>query len=451
MINAIILAAGKGTRMKSEEAKCLQLVLGKPILRHIVDALKGAGVEKVTIVIGYRGQDIQDYFKDEVNYAWQHQQQGTGHAVTMATEVKDSCDKTIVINGDVPLVKVETFKQLLKDKDNCDLVLLSTLMEDPQRYGRIVRNEKGEFIKVVETDDCDEEEIKIKEINGAIYCFDNAKLWECLPLLEKKNKQQEYYLTDVIELFVNKGYKVQATIVQDNLEIMGVDHRLGQQTATKKLQSDINNKMLENGVFLVDSQSIYIEDGVLIESDVTIYPNVEIRGKTTIKSGSIIGSGSLIIDSEIANNVKIESSKISESKIGRGTTIGPYAHLRNNCEIGEHCRIGNFVEMKKTIFGDGSKCAHLTYLGDCIIGKEVNIGCGVVAVNYDGKNKFTTRIDDGAFIGSNVNLIAPIHIGENALIAAGSTVDQDVAAGAMGIARAKQCNKADYGNKYRNK
>ena len=451
MTNAIILAAGQGKRMKSSQAKCLQPVLGKPILRHIVDSLRKAGIDRIVIVIGFEGEKIRDYFKDEVEYAWQHDQQGTGDAVKKAASLQDVGGKTIVINGDVPLVKVETFRQLLKTKDDCDLVLLSTIMEDPERYGRIIRDENNNFIRIIETDDCDEEQLKIPEINGAIYCFDNTKLWECLPLLTADNKQGEYYLTDVIELFVDKGYKVRADIVKEPWEIMGVDHRMGQETATKKLQEEINRKHQNNGVFLVDSNTIYIEEDVVIASDVTIEPNVHLKGKTVIKSGAVIESGSVISDSLIAEDVRIESSKISDSKIGRGTTVGPYAQLRNNCEIGENCRIGNFVEMKKAVFGNGSKCAHLSYLGDCIVGEKVNIGCGVVFVNYDGKNKHLTIVEDGAFVGSNCNLVAPIKIGKNALVAAGSTVTEDVPAAAMGIARAKQVNKEGLGQKFKDK
>ena len=454
MTNAIILAAGQGKRMKSNQAKCLQPVLGKPILRCITDNLRKAGIDRIVIVIGFEGDKIKEYFKDEVEYAWQRDQQGTGHAVRQAENLenlKDEQGKTIVINGDVPLVKAETFRRMLKAKDDCDLVLLSTIMEDPERYGRIIRDQNDDFIKIVETADCDEEEIKIKEINGAIYCFDNAKLWECLPLLKNNNKQGEYYLTDVIELFVEKGYKVRADIVKDPWEIMGVDHRMGQEIATKKLQEEINRKHQNNGVFLVDSSNIYIEEDVVIENDVTICPNVYLRGKTTIKSGAVIESGSVIVDSIIGENVRIENSRISDSKIGKGTTVGPYAQLRNNCEIGENCRIGNFVEMKKAIFGNGSKCAHLSYLGDCVVGEKVNIGCGVVFVNYDGKNKYQTIVEDGAFIGSNCNLIAPIRVGENALVAAGSTVNQDIPAAAMGIARARQVNKEGLGKKFKDK
>jgi len=425
--------------------------MGKPILRYIVDNLKRVGIKRIVIVIGFEGEKIQAYFKDEVEYAWQEEQLGTGHAVMMADCLKDASGNTVVINGDVPLVKPATFRRLLAAKEDCDLVLLSTVMEDPERYGRIIRDQAGDFIKIVETDDCNEEESKISEINGAIYCFDNAKLWECLPLLEKKNKQGEYYLTDVIEWFVKKAYKVRADIVQTAWEIMGVDHRMGQETANKKLQEEINRRHQNNGVFLVDASSIYIEEDVVIENDVTIAPNVYLKGRTTIKSGAIIESGSVISDSQIGEDVIIENSKISDCIIGKKTTVGPYAQLRNNCEIGENCRIGNFVEMKKASFGKGSKCAHLSYLGDCIVGENVNIGCGVVFVNYDGKDKHLTVVEDGAFIGSNCNLVAPIKIGKNALVAAGSTVTADVPAAAMGIARARQINKAGLGIKFKDK
>lgn len=451
MANAIILAAGKGSRMKSEQSKCLQLVLGKPILRYIVNGLKAAGVERIIMVIGFQGESIKEYFKDEIEYVWQHEQLGTGHAVKQAEVLKGLSGKTIVINGDVPLVKTETFKDLLLAAESSDLTLLSTIMEDPARYGRIIRDSSNKFTRITEAKDCTDDELAIKEINGAIYCFDNKKLWECLPLIRNNNKQQEYYLTDVIELFVDRNYVVNAIVVEDSSEIMGVDHRIGQEIATKYLQKRINTKHMENGVVLVDANNIYIEDSVIIGNDVQIQPNVYLKGNTIINSGCIITSGSVIENSTIGEGTKIENSKIINSEVGKETTIGPMSHIREHSSIGDKCRIGNFVEMKKALFGNGSKCAHLTYLGDCEVGKDVNIGCGVVTVNYDGKHKYRTVIDDGSFIGSNCNLIAPIHIGKCALVAAGSTVNKDIADGEMGIARPAQINKPEYGFRYKNK
>lgn len=451
MINAIILAAGKGTRMKSEQAKCMQLVMGKPILRYIVDNLKAVGCERIIMIIGYQGESIQEYFKDEVEYAWQAQQLGTGHAVKQASTLNHLHGKTIVINGDVPLVKPSTLLELLEEAKNTDLVLLSTIMDDPQKYGRIVRNNAGKFLRIVETKDCSPLELKISEINAAIYCFDNFKLFNCLPFLQNNNQQGEFYITDMVELFRERSYSVSAKIIEDQVEMMGVDHRMGQELAIKNLQQTINNRHLENGVYLEDISNIYIEDTVLIENDVQIQANVRLQGTTVIKKGSTITSGSVLINAVINENCTIENSKIINSEVGAFTTIGPMAHIREYSVIGVGCRIGNFVEFKKALFGNGSKCAHLTYMGDCEVGEKVNIGCGVVCVNYDGKNKSKTIIGDGAFIGSNCNLIAPITIGKNALVAAGSTVNQDVADGDMGIARPLQVNKVGYGLKYKNK
>jgi len=451
MTSAIILAAGKGTRMKSDGAKCMQLVLNQPILSHIIGNLKSINIEDIVVVVGHQGQTIIDYFKDQVQYAWQREQLGTGHAVMQAQQLKAHPGKTLVINGDVPLLKPDTLNKLIAQGDDSDLVLMSTIMPDPAKYGRIIRSENGKFIKIIEAKDCTDQELSINEINGGIYCFDNIKLFECLPLLKNDNRQQEFYITDLVDIFLNKGYQVDAMVADDFQEIMGVDHRMGQLAATKALQHRINNQHLMNGVCLMDMDSIYIDPEVIIENDVVIESNVQIKGTSLIRSGSIIKNGSIIVNSQIANNVTITNSQIVDCEVGSGTTVGPMAHLRGHCVIGENCRIGNFVEMKKTIFGNGSKCAHLSYLGDAIVGEKVNIGCGVVTVNYDGKHKHQTIIKDEAFVGSNANLLAPITIGYRALVAAGSTVNKDVPDGDMGIARAKQENKTGFGYQYNKK
>ncbi|MGB4984649.1 MAG: bifunctional UDP-N-acetylglucosamine diphosphorylase/glucosamine-1-phosphate N-acetyltransferase GlmU [Erysipelotrichaceae bacterium] len=452
MNNAIILAAGKGTRMKSEHSKCMQLVGGKPIVKRIVDNLRAAGIENIVMVVGHAKEEIIEYFHNEnITFAVQSELLGTGHAVSMASMLKDEKGDTLIINGDVPLLQAETFRHLLEEKKTSDLVLLTAIMHDPALYGRIIRDEQGKFEKIIEAKDCTLEQLSINEINGAIYCVDNEKLFECLPLIKNENRQKEYYLTDIVEIFNDKNYSTKAYVVKDSNEIMGVDHRFAQMEANSYLRDRTNKKHLVNGVIIEDITSVYIDESAVIENGVIIEANTKILGASILKSGCKITSGSVIIDSVVGNDTVIENSKVSDSILGNNTTLGPMSHLRNNCQIGDNCRIGNFVEMKNTTFRDGSKCAHLTYLGDCEVGKRVNFGCGVVTVNYDGKNKFKTVIKDGAFIGSNANLLAPIVIGENALIAAGSTVYHDIEDGDMGIARCRQENKVGYGFKYKNK
>lgn len=451
MRNAIILAAGKGTRMKSEENKCMQKIMGKPMLAYLVDTLKSIKVDNIVIVVGYKQESIRDYFKDTVQYVEQQEQLGTAHAVMQAKSLEDIEGDTVILGGDAPLIKADTLKELFEYSKNYNLTILSTEYEDPARYGRIIRDENNGFLAIKEAKDCDENQILIKEVNSGIYCVDNKKLWEILPLIKNDNKQKEYYITDIVELFREKDYTAEAKLIRENQQLMGIDHRLSQAIATKIKQQEINNKHLENGVCLIDPNNTYIEEDVVIAKDTTIYPNVLLKGNTKIGSNVTLLSGCEITSSEIGDGCLIDNSKIIDCKLGENTNVGPMAHLRGNCEIGNECRIGNFVEMKKTIFGNGSKCAHLSYIGDSEVGKKVNIGCGVVTVNYDGKNKHKTIIKDGAFIGSNCNLVAPIVVGKNALVAAGSTIYKDVEDGDMAIARSFQENKAGFGEKYKNK
>ena len=305
--------------------------------------------------------------------------------------------------------------------------------------------------KIVEAKDCSEEELKIREINTGIFCFKNQLLFENLKEIKNDNAQKEYYLTDLVEIFNRKQYRVNAMVVKDGDETMGCNDRIDLAKANKWLQRKTNEKHMLNGVTIIDPEHTYIDVDVEIGQDSVIYPNVHIQGVSKIGSKVEILPNSFLRNVRIEDNCVIDSSKIVESTVGKGTTIGPMSHLRNNTEICENVRIGNFVEFKNSHFGDGSKCAHLTYIGDSDFGKKINVGCGVVTVNYDGKHKFRTTVKDGAFIGSNCNLIAPVTIGENALLAAGSTITDSVEDGDMGIARARQTNKEGFGTKYKNK
>ena len=451
MKSAIVLAAGKGTRMKSSLSKVMHPVCNKPMIGHIVTALEAAGVERIVVVVGHGADSVKEYLKDRVEYALQEPQLGTGHAVMMADMLKDETGDTIVLCGDGPCIQKETILKVFEANVDHSATVVTSILEDGARYGRIVRNEKGLVEKIVEAKDASAEQLEIKEINTGIFCFKNQLMFEGLKEIKNENAQNEYYLTDLLEIFNGHGYSVNAMVLADKDEAMGVNDRVDLSKANAWMKRHINHKHMLNGVTLIDPNNTYIDADVEIGEDTTIYPNVTLQGTTKIGKNVTILPGSFLVNAIIEDDVVIDSSRITDSKVGTRTSIGPMSHLRNNCMVGEDCRIGNFVEFKNTQFGNHSKCAHLTYVGDATVGENVNFGCGVVTVNYDGKNKFRTVIKDGAFIGSNCNLIAPVTIGENALLAAGSTITNDVADGDMGIARNRQENRVGYGTKYKNK
>ena len=448
---AIIMAAGKGTRMQSKLPKTMHKILDKPMIEHLVDTLNQMGVEKVISVVGYGKEAIMDYLKDKCEYAVQEPQLGTGHAIMQVKQLESVQGYTLVINGDCPLVKEETLNLLFEEVKDSAMVVLTSLEEDPAQYGRIIRKEDNTIDRIVEYKDCSPEEICINEINTGIYAFNNELLFEGLKKINNNNQQKEYYITDLVEIFNRDKKQVKAVIVEDREETSGINDRFELLRANKILQKRINQKWLAQGVTLLDMENTYIGSDVEIGMDTVIYPNNYIYGKTKIGSDNLILSGCYIENSTIGNENYIDNSRITDSEIHNKVRLGPYAHLRNACNIEDDNRIGNFVEMKNTSLGKDSRCAHLTYLGDTRVGSKVNFGCGVVTVNYDGKNKFETEIGDESFVGSNVNLIAPIKIGKQAVVAAGSTVYEDVEEGALAIAREKQVNKAGYGLKYLSK
>lgn len=451
MKSAIVLAAGKGTRMKSTLCKVMHPVSNKPMIGHIVTALKKAGVENIVVIVGHGAESVKEYLKDEVTYALQEPQLGTGHAVMQAKALEGLDGDTIVLCGDGPCIQSETIEKAFAANEDHALTVLSAKLDDGANYGRIVRDEKGHVARIVEAKDCSETELAITEINTGLFVFKNKELFEGLKEIRNDNVQNEYYLTDLVEIFNNKGWSTNAMIVDDPDETMGVNDRIGLAEAEAWMKHHINRKHMLNGVTLIDPEHTYIGPDVEIGCDTVIYPNVFLQGETKIGSNVEILPNSFLRNAIIGDDVLIDSSKIVESSVDAHTTIGPMSHLRNQTHIHENCRIGNFVEFKNSDFGEGSKCAHLTYIGDSDFGKKINVGCGVVTVNYDGKSKYRTVVKDGAFIGSNCNLIAPVTIGENALLAAGSTITDSVEDGDMGIARARQSIKTGFGTKYKNK
>lgn len=451
MRSAIVLAAGKGTRMKSALPKVMHPILSEPMITHVITHLNQIHVDQTIVVIGHGGELVQNTLKESVSYAVQAEQLGTGHAVMQALPVLNPEGDTILLYGDTPCIQSETMEKLFEYNQDADMTILTAIYEDPARYGRIVRDGYGNIRRIIEYKDCTAEQCTIREVNTGIYCFKNKALLEHIHELTNNNAAKEYYITDLVEIFLSHGLKVKAIPIENTDEVAGVNDRIDLAKAQKWIQTRINTAWMEKGVTFIDPDLSFVSLNTTLGEDVTIYPNVYLEKTNTIGNNVTLLPNTFISNSTVGNNVKIDASRITDSVIMDDINIGPYAHLREHCVIHSKNRIGNFVEMKKTVFGYDSRCAHLSYLGDTIVGQKVNIGCGVVTVNYDGKSKFQTIIGDNAFIGSNVNMIAPIEVGNNAVVAAGSTITQSVEDTDMAIARAKQVNKPGYGLRYKEK
>ncbi len=449
---AIVLAAGQGKRMKSKLYKVLHPVCGKPMVGHVLDVVKEAAAERTVVIVGHGAETVKSYLGDKAEYALQEQQLGTGHAVRQAEAMLGAEEgTTIVICGDTPLVQASTIQGMLElhASSGAAATVLTASFGDPTGYGRVIRGADGGVQRIVEQKDCTPDEAAVQEINTGTYCFDNKKLFAALSQVTSNNAQGEFYLTDVIGIFRTAGDGVQGYCTNDTSEAIGVNDRVALAEAERFMRERINRTHLLNGVTLIDPQSTYIEAGVQIGADTVVYPGSVIRGATIIGEDCVIGPQADISDSSIANGVKIKYSTVAESVIGDKSAVGPYANLRPGSKLGAECKIGDFVELKNATLGDGSKVSHLSYVGDAIVGKDVNIGCGAITVNYDGYNKFVTEIGDHAFVGSNVNLIAPVKLGDGAYVVAGSTVTHDVPAGDLAIARERQVNKPGYADKIR--
>ena len=446
-LKIVILAAGQGTRMKSKIPKVLHKVLDKPMLDHVMEAAQVVTNNKPIVVIGHMSDMVREHLGDKAEIALQEEQLGTGHAVMMAEHYIDDEDEVLILCGDTPLIKGETLKEMTKIKsEGYAAVVMSAVEEDPTGYGRIIRDESDDFMRIREQKDASEEEKAIKEINAGMYIIDGKLLKENLSKLSVNNAQREYYLTDVLEHIKNAGHRI-GVYQADKMEIMGVNSRLQLSEAERIMRIDVNKMHMANGVTLIDTNSTYIDKNVKIGRDTIIYPNCHIKGNSVIGEDCIIRENTTIEDSHIEDHVTIKSSTILSSKVGARTTIGPYAYLRPKSVLGEDVKIGDFVEVKNAEIGNGSKASHLSYIGDAVVGKNVNIGCGVVFVNYDGKNKFKSIVEDNAFIGSNSNLVAPVTVKEGGYIATGSTVTVDVPEGALCVARAREVIKEGWRTK----
>lgn len=444
---AVVLAAGQGTRMKSKLYKVLHPVCGKPMVEHVVDQISTLDVDKVVTIVGHGAEKVQEHLAGKSEFVKQEEQLGTAHAVLQAKAALAEKDGvTLVVCGDTPLIEASTMEALLKyhHEKRAKATILTTVVEDPTGYGRIIRDDLGIVEKIVEHKDATEKEQRISEINTGTYCFDNKALFEALEKVSNDNVQGEYYLPDVIKILKDSDEVVAAYRMESFEESLGVNDRIALAEASKLMQRRINENHMRNGVTLVNPESTYIDINVKIGQDTVVEPGVMLRGDTVIGDDCVVTSGSEIVNSIIGERVHIRSSSIFESKVGDDVQIGPYAHLRPESDIHNHVKIGNYVETKKAVVGEGTKLPHFIYMGDAEIGKNVNVGCGSIAVNYDGKNKAKTIIGDDVFVGCNSNLVAPVKVGNRAFIAAGSTITKDVPDDALGIARAKQDNKIGY-------
>ncbi|MGM7684083.1 bifunctional UDP-N-acetylglucosamine diphosphorylase/glucosamine-1-phosphate N-acetyltransferase GlmU [Cytobacillus sp. Hm23] len=451
---AVILAAGQGTRMKSKLYKVLHPVCGKPMVQHVVEEVTKIGVSQLITVVGHGAEQVKEQLGNSSDFVLQKEQLGTGHAVLQAAPQLEQQDGiTIVLYGDTPLITEATMKSLLEHHEHtkAKVTILTAIANDPTGYGRIVRDDIGKVEKIVEHKDANHQELSIKEINTGIYCFDNKALFHALKKVSNNNSQGEYYLPDVVGILKNEGETVSVYQTQSFSETLGVNNRIQLAEAEQIMKERINNYHMLNGVTIIDPHSTYISPNVQIGQDTIIHPGAIIEGDTVIGTDCTIGPHTELKNCQIGNRSVIRHSVAHQSEIGNEVNIGPFAHIRPDSLIKDEVKIGNFVEVKKSIIGDGSKASHLSYIGDAEVGKGVNIGCGSITVNYDGQNKYLTKIEDGAFIGCNSNLVAPVTVGERAYVAAGSTITKDVPGSALSIARAQQVNKEQYVNRLREK
>ncbi|MFP4698469.1 MAG: bifunctional UDP-N-acetylglucosamine diphosphorylase/glucosamine-1-phosphate N-acetyltransferase GlmU [Eubacteriales bacterium] len=451
-LKTVILAAGQGTRMKSKLPKVLHKILDRSLLDYVIDAAKEVDSDKICVVIGHKSEVVRKEINKSVEFVLQEKQLGTGHAVMQARDFIGKEGDVLILFGDTPLITKTTLEELVNHHhhNNNDVTVLSTIVDNPEGYGRIIRDNKNDFIKSVEHKDATEEEKLVCEINSGMYLYNAKILYEALLNLTNNNAQGEYYLPDTLKYILDKGHKVDAMITKQSLDILGVNSRVQLIQAQKIIQDRINEYWMNEGVTFVDPKQAYIGKDVIIEKDVIIYPNTFIEGNSYIGEDSEIGINTKIIDSKIGVSTKIEQSVVIESEIGNNSEIGPFAYIRPQSKIGNSVKIGDFVEVKKSTIGDGTKASHLTYIGDAVVGENVNFGCGTVIVNYDGKEKHQTKIEDNVFIGCNTNLISPVTIGENAYTAAGSTINKDVPPNSLGISRSRQENKENWVKRKRN-
>lgn len=440
-MEVVVLAAGLGTRMKSEIPKVLHKIFDRPIIDHVIKTAKLLNPDKIHVVLNPSLTQVRDYLsKYELNIVFQTEPLGTANALLSALPAVET--DILVLNGDTPLLRVETLKKLIElyRTEELDLAILSFFPEREHSYGRVIRDRDGKVKRIVERADLSEEEREVKEANSGVY-FLSREVAEFVKEISLNQKKGEYYLTDIVEIAVSKGKKVEAFPLASEEELIGINNRYELSLAIKYLRDRITKELSERGVTLYDPQSVWISDEATIGSDTVIYPNVIIEGETKIGKNCTIYQGVRLKNCIIEDSVEIKDYTVAENAfIGRGSKVGPFAHLRPETLIGEDCRIGNFVEVKKSKIGKGTKASHLSYIGDAEIGSNVNIGAGTITCNYDGKKKHKTIIEDNVFIGSDSQLVAPVRISKSAYIGAGSTITKDVPEDSLALSRIPQKN-----------
>ncbi|MFS0515467.1 bifunctional UDP-N-acetylglucosamine diphosphorylase/glucosamine-1-phosphate N-acetyltransferase GlmU [Nostoc sp. UIC 10607] len=442
MVVVAILAAGRGTRMKSRLPKVLHSLGGRSLLERVLESVEPLSPSRRIVIVGYQSEEVQAAMHSipTLEFVEQTVQLGTGHAIQqLLPHLEDYTGDLLVLNGDLPLIRSETLQQMLQTharNQNAATILTSSL-PDPTGYGRVFCNDENIVQQMVEHKDCTAAQKQNQRINAGVYCFRWQDLAKVLPHLQANNAQKEYYLTDA----VTQVGQVMAVDVEDYQEILGINDRLQLATASEILQRRVKEKWMLAGVTLIDPTSITIDETVALQPDVIIEPQTHLRGNTVIQTGSHIGPGSLIENSHLAENVTVQYSVVTDSTVQAGSRIGPYAHLRGHVQVGANCRVGNFVELKNTQLGDRTNAAHLSYIGDTVVGNQVNIGAGTITANYDGVKKHRTKIGDRTKTGANSVLVAPLTLGDDVYVAAGSTVTEDVPDDSLVIARSRQVVK----------
>lgn len=449
-VGIVILAAGEGTRMKSGLSKVLHPLCGRPIIKHVVDVAKKINPEKIIMVVGHKADQVKDAVGSGIDFVVQERQLGTGHAVKVAEKaLTDFKGDLLILSGDTPLVTFVTLKNLinLHNKNKSSATLLTTCLDNPYGYGRIVRNKNGLVEKIIEEKDATEYEKQIREVNTGIYCFEKDKLFSSLKKIKTNNKQKEYYLTDVIEILENENQVISAFLTNNSNEVLGINSRIQLAEAIGLMKKEINDYWMNEGVTIIDPQSTFIDKNVKIGRDTVIYPFCFLEGKTIVGKDCSVGPLAHLIDAKIGNNVKIQYTVARECDIEGDNNIGPFCSLRPGTILEKEAKAGTFVEIKNTRIKEKGKVPHLSYMGDAVVGREANVGAGTITCNYDGVSKHKTIIEDGAFIGSDTMLIAPVKIGKKAITGAGSAIAKDVPAGSLGLERCEQKNIDGYREK----
>lgn len=446
---AVILAAGQGTRMKSKQPKVLHEVCGAPMLDYVIDACRAAGVAEIAVVVGFGGEAVAAMLPADVKVYWQHEQLGTGHAVLQAQDFfAEESSEVLILMGDAPMITAATLTELMAaHRDGAFAgTVLTAEVDDPTGFGRMLK-EGDLLLGIVEEKDATPEQRTITEVNSGMYCFDSQALTQALGQLNTDNVQGEYYLTDTIGILGGAGQRVGTCVVADNEDLAAANSKAQLAELNALMRRRINTRLMDEGAVLIDPAATYLSPGTTIGIDTVIYPGVVTKGRVTIGEDCVIGTASRLEDVVVGDRVSIWESTVLKSSIDDDTTVGPYAYIRPGSKIGKDVKVGDFVEVKNAVMADGAKASHLTYIGDAEVGRNVNLGCGTVFVNYDGAEKNLTIVEDEVFIGCNTNLIAPVTVKQGSYVAAGSTITDDVPADSLAIARARQVNKVGYGEK----